>query len=835
MSMQQPTLDMAANLRWTKSGVVWADYLLTGLAYGYRPDIDKQTVRRLHTMLTRALPGESLILGLAAPDTPEAVVRRMVEGVDLQQHQDWAEECLHTLDTLEDLLPGRRVFWLSIPLAGGNSLGQVRSGGRAAWSSLAEFLGLPRPRLSTEEIVRRVQQADRIVADIPALFGAQPASAAQMVWLWRHSIERGLRMDADLPAPDTSVRGSGAAALAAVRVDEGAQSDRAPRGWRSVVPKISRAVKIDQPYDLSDPPASYQVFLALAETPVGGVYFPGSELFTLVDDISGLDVDYALRLRVTAGAEVAKKNQKALRNINEQYEQREGAVSTGASMLDQAAAALAEYTDLLESDSSEVEVAWTALFALGSGTEKQALADARALAKVFEAQSYKLVAPLGFQEDLFWAFVPGVPTPRIVEEFTQITTSRHFAAYVPCIRNSLGDRTGPLFALNISSARTEVVHLDIAGRSLRDVSGSVSVTGELGGGKSKTIKFIMDGFIDRGGQAVIVDQSDSGEYAAWASAVTSAVVADLVDPEYSVDPLRLFGPRIGGEITESVMLVLLRLQPNSPQGLALATVLEPSYRAAHPYEGLGDLVEHLLDQNECAVPHAGELGGAMKLYARKSYAAALFARDLPLLPLTAPAIVFRTNKVQLPTTAQIESRHQFEHMPLERRFGSVVYNLITRIARAVCFQDPRQASMFVCDEVDHVVRSGDVLDVLIDFVLRGRKESAYVVIGDQDCQFGDERLRGLIKVRVAHRHTDEVLARRALEWLGMDPGNAMLLKEYMEDTSPVTGEDNYVDPIRRGEGYLRDGNGNVGRIKVLQPSRESRRDAARTTPRAVTG
>lgn len=831
--MQQPTLDMAANLRWTNSGVVWADYVLTGLPYGYRPDIDKQTVRRLHIMLARALPGESLILGLAAPDTPEAVVRRMVEGLDLQQHQDWAEECLDTLDTLEDFRPGRRVFWLSIPLTTGSSLGQVKSSGRAAWASMAEFLGLPRPRLSTEEIVRRVQQADRIIADIPAMFGARPASPAQMVWLWCHSIERGLRLDADVPAQDTTVRGCGAAALTAVRVDEGAQSDRVTRGWRSVAPKISRVVKVDQPYDLSDPPASYQVFLALAETPAGGVYFPGSELFTLVDDIAGIDVDYALRLRVTAGAEVAKKNQRALRNINEQYEQREGAVSAGTGMLDEAATALAEYTELLESDSNEVEVAWTALFALGSGTEQQVLADARALSKVFEGQSYKLVAPLGFQEDLFWACVPGAPTPKIVEEFTQITTSRHFAAYVPLIRNGLGDRTGPLFALNISNARTEVVHLDIAGRSLRDVSGSVSITGELGGGKSFTIKVVMDAFIDRGGQAVIVDQSDSGEYAAWATAVTDAVVADLVDPEYSLDPLRLFGPEIGAEITESVMLVLLRLQPNSPQGLALAAALEPSYRAAHPYEGLGELVEHLRDEHECVIPHAGELGAAMRLYARKSYAAALFAPDLPSLPLTAPAIVFRTHKVQLPTKAQIESRHQFEHMPLERRFGSAVYNLITRIGRAVCFQDPRQPSMFVCDEVDHVVRSGDVLDVLIDFVLRGRKESAYVVIGDQDCQFGDDRLRGLIKVRVAHRHTDEVLARRALEWLGMDPGNALLLKEYMEETSPVTGVDSYVDPMRRGEGYLRDGNGNVGRIKVLPPSRKSRRLAAITTPEAA--
>ena len=75
------------------------------------------------------------------------------------------------------------------------------------------------------------------------------------------------------------------------------------------------------------------------------------------------------------------------------------------------------------------------------------------------------------------------------------------------------------------------------------------------------------------------------------------------------------------------------------------------------------------------------------------------------------------------------------------------------------------------------------------------------------------------------------LAKRAIEWLGLDPENQDLVKELTEQTAPVTGKDGYVEPHRRGEGYMRDGSGNVGRIKTLLPATESRREAALTTPK----
>ena len=87
--MRTPSRSMAANLRWTRSGSVWADWLLTGLPYGLRPTKDKHGVRALHQALFRALPGESMLLGINSGLDPAVVVSKMLDGVDLEDCPDW--------------------------------------------------------------------------------------------------------------------------------------------------------------------------------------------------------------------------------------------------------------------------------------------------------------------------------------------------------------------------------------------------------------------------------------------------------------------------------------------------------------------------------------------------------------------------------------------------------------------------------------------------------------------------------------------------------------------------------------------------------------------------
>ena len=85
----------------------------------------------MHKMLLRALDGEALLLGICASLNPEAVVARMEEGIDLDAHPQWAAECDATIETLEMFQPGKRIYWLSIPLANKGWKNQAA----AAWSA----------------------------------------------------------------------------------------------------------------------------------------------------------------------------------------------------------------------------------------------------------------------------------------------------------------------------------------------------------------------------------------------------------------------------------------------------------------------------------------------------------------------------------------------------------------------------------------------------------------------------------------------------------------------------------------------------------------------------
>src|SRR5699024_9667115 len=124
---------------------------------------------------------------------------KMIKGVDLHECPDWAAECEATLDTLDAIGIGQRVFWLAKPLTDTNSKAALFSSGAAAFDDLKDTLGLPRAGVSAKEVARRVEQARKIADGIPAVFHPEPATPAQMVWLNLHAQQRGLFADMSLP------------------------------------------------------------------------------------------------------------------------------------------------------------------------------------------------------------------------------------------------------------------------------------------------------------------------------------------------------------------------------------------------------------------------------------------------------------------------------------------------------------------------------------------------------------------------------------------------------------------------------------------------------------
>lgn len=830
--MRSPIRALSDNLVWTRTGSAWAMWRLQALPYGYRPDKDKTDARALHQALIRALPGESLVLGVCAGLDPAAIVERMIAGVDLDECPDWAAECEATLDTLDGIGVGQRIYWLAVPLGPGNAVEKAKEPLRAAMADLRDALGLPRSGIQPVEVERRTRQALRVAEGIPAPFRPTPATPAQMVWLHLHAQQRGLFADVGLPEHPGDVAEQlltpiSGVALPEPLLDEGGQTDVDRKGLRRWNPLENRFLKIAQPHEPGISAASYQSLLVLSDVPSEGMVFPGSEFLGRIDE-SGLEVDWAMRLQVRSSDQVAKTNRRALVNLNEQFGQRENELSHGLNALDRAAEDLAEYAAILESDKLEVEAQVTVVFCVAGPTADTATEQARRLAEYLGAAGYKLQQPLGYQEDLWWSMIPGTPTNRAVREFSQITTSRSLSAAVPLASSDLGDGRGPLIAENISTGRPGAVLHDVAGAAFRDISGSIGICGELGSGKSVTEKVIAGAVVDCGGQMITADRTAMGEWAEWAASVTHATVVNIAAPEVSLDPLRMYGPKVGSQIAKSFLTPLLNISQTSDRGVLLSEVIHHEYMTEHGITGLGGLMRHL--EKDCILEGGFELARHLKNFARSDQGKVLFDDTLPPLKPTAPAIVIRTHTLELPNAEELNTPHLFDQMRLEKVLGRAIYALIAGLARQICFGDRSRLGLFVVDEAHHLTSSPEGEREIIDFVRDGRKHSAAVVLGshDPEADFGSETLRGLIPTRIQMRQRDKTLARKGLRWLDMDPGDEELLEILVAGTSPVGPQG--VEEHRRGEAFMRDSSGNVGRIKVLAPSLPARHRAVMSSP-----
>ncbi len=509
------------------------------------------------------------------------------------------------MDRLAEMPLGRRAYWLSVPLS---NLGADRwkEPGRAVLRELGDQLGLPPTRPTDAVWAARAAQAAQIEQLIPAPFAPQRVTPAEQIWLRNHAMRRGM-IDLPIPQPGDTVEEllTSSAGMVEPILDEGGRTDPEPPhrldllGQRFL--KVTDAAGADQ----FDMPASYQVMLALAETPAGGLSFPGSEvLFDL--DRTGIDVDWAIRLRVNSRPKVLARNRAAVRGINEQFDQRAAEETTGLHDLGLALELLTEYDELFANDKLEVEIEHVVMLAIGvaAHTEGQTPAALRALVdEQAKALTQHLVNNAGMkfermpakQEQLWWQMLPGAPRDeKILRAYRQFTSSRHFAKLVPFIAFRLGGDSGPVLMVDKEMSRPHPVHIDLAGYPELDLSGSIQIVAELGAGKTVLQKTIMNLIVTRdGGQFFSIDKSEDGEWGRFAETFPSHVVVDPDEPQWSMDPMRVIGGADGCELALSFLVYLLGLDIQGPLGRVLTRVMTPQYVADHKLEGLFDVVTEL--------------------------------------------------------------------------------------------------------------------------------------------------------------------------------------------------------------------------------------------------
>ncbi|MGV9411244.1 ATP-binding protein [Nocardia sp. NPDC003693] len=820
----QPTAAIRGNLQFTHAGLVTATYFVDPLGYGLRSAGDKFDVKAAHHALITNLPDGSLLLGIHARFNTLDVLSKMVEGVDLDECEDYALEVVAAFERVRTIGPQTRIFLLSIPVgsitAGMSGLARIWRGGNGADAGA----------ISRADMRAYEDRAATILSRIGGEFSPAPVPAALFQWLWEHYLSRGAAGDPVAPTRVGALDDATAAVFRSAALDEGAQADSGRRMRRSFVPII----KVVQPDHEHRP--SYQSLLTPHSFPYAGMAFPGgSEFLNVLEGLGEVTVDWGIRVATRPADQVLRNNETNLRRLGEQMDQRDQDVSFAQNTLLSKAQMLGEYNQHFEVNGGESEVSFTTVIAVGGPTREITMDAVNQLKRRYKRFQIDLAVPLGAQVDLWSMLVPGSPPRRAFDDFAHIVPSDMWAGFVPFTTSQIGDDSGPVIGVNLMSGHFEPIHFGIMEAALHDLSASFAVTGELGSGKSYLLKLIAALVHDMGGQFLAIDRSQVGEWEHFAGAIDDAVVIDLANPTVSLDPLRLFDPRIAGERALDSILPLLDLSPTSGAGAVASTLLTPRGIAEHDIGSLLRLyqvVSRLRDTPGLSEEYA-DLAARLGTVADR--VPVLFDPALAPLRLDAAATVVRSHQVALPTAEELTTPHLYNRLPLTKRLGTALYELVGTAAREAFLRDNGRFGLLIGDEAHHFTQTQVGAAVTSDFSRDGRKHLAAIGLASHDPAADFQgAAHNLIPNRFVFRQRDETLARNSLAWLGVDLEEApFLLQILREETSPPIGPGRQVPEERRGEMFMRDALNRIGRGKILGPARPDRAAAITSTPGAT--
>lgn len=816
-AVEQPTLLIHDNLQWTRSGTVTATYLITPQDYGLRSAEDKLNTKELHEFLIHEVPNDTVLWGMQTDLNLRTVLRRMIAGVDLDNHETHAQELLATYHRIEAIKPTDRIYGMTIPVGTFNA-------------------NSAHPNPTTTELDSYRATANEVLSRIGNGFRPTPVNAAFFEFMWEHNLARGIHTDSapldDLDSPRWTPT---AATFSAAALDEGLRSDRERR---TVISDRIPMIKIVRP---DAPAASYQTMLTVRSFPYAGAVFPGGvEMFTLIDGATSETVDWAIRVSRTDADTVIRKNTRALRGVGEQMDQRDSEVSFAQSTLQRQVTMLAEYTSYFEENDGEAEVNFTIVIAVGSPTRDRTRTACDELHRRLKRLKIKLAAPIGVQSDLWHMLNPGAAPLPAWKHFAHCMPTDMWAGFVPFTSGALGDRQGPVIAINLGTGNFEPVHMDVMGLTARDMSACFSAVGELGSGKSYFLKTILDTVYNLGGHWLSIDRTETGEYEAFARELPDSTIVDAAAPRYSMDPLRLFSDgsnleedNLAADYTVDTYLPLMDISPNDPVGVAFSNLLSPDYRRQYQITDSHRLIQIVGELAAAGGPSAhtySELHDRLTAWAAR--APMLFDPTLPALSLDSPATVIRTHRLSLADRDELMNPHLYRQISARAKLGTCIYALIGVTARFSLFHSDR-LGLFNGDEAYHFTVAPVGRRITTEFARDGRKNNALMSLASHapGSDWDNDSLK-LVPTRFVFRQRDRALAEESLRWLDIDTDeNAHLVKQLQTDTAPMRSEDfDSVPPNRRGECFMRDALGRMGRAKVLGLSSPERRRAAGTTP-----
>jgi hypothetical protein len=782
-----PPKVIVGNLRFTRGGV-YAEFLLRGQPGGMLPFAQKRRIAEAHRPLVRQLPAGMIFAGLLAPVDPRSLIRRMLAGYEhcaewVAEVRDW-EPYLHIEPFYE------RVFWLTVPVDSGLS-GRTESGRLTkSWGSL---VGRDPDDDGSIESYREV--AAEIAAKIPERFAPQPATPRQIQWVWRRHVTRGV---ADTPFP----HGRGgpdrltAADFEPASFDEG---DQAARRWRWL-PTMKPVLRVTA----DGAESSYQALVAVAQLPASGLFYPRAEYLLAIDDVE-IDAtsDWFQHVTIRTAEKALARVDWAQRNLNDQSFQRSGRGS-GDGDLGQRYHAAEEYNTELRSSRLERETEFTTVIAVGSRSREQTSHAVQQLYTEFsESLETALVTPRGAQRSLWQIGNPGSEERAPLSQFSQPTTTKHWARFSPLVSCELGNDTGVLLGINMATRRPSPVLVDLEGAPTRRRSPGMLYIGSPGGGKSQSAKRIVDAWIKRGGQASI---SDPGPKREWVPALAhhgdEIAVIDPGRAQVSLDGLRIFPRKIAVEHTLDHLLPMMGVEADSVVAGQLRTLLRPDQRVA---ESIGGLLRYLNSLTGSERTEYAELTAKLNMWSTVDYLQAMFDESLPVPPIAEKsAIVWLTADLELPSVTETDEVHLYRRQSPRARAGLAVYGLIAALTR-VTYSESQRRGVFVAEEARPYLASPVGKRETLRTVTQGRKEGFGFIGISQRVEDFDGIGREFLPQRVITPFSDPDYARTGFAKIGIDPEEY----PYVVDTRTVAGH---------AYAYFIDEQNRVGLVDLLAPA-----------------
>lgn len=815
MKLTQPTRARRHHLQWTHHGGVFATYFVEALDYGLRQPEDKDGVADAHESLILNCPDNTLLLSLQAPLDLVDVMDRSLDQVDLQRTPDYIKETLDGYRRIAEIAPLTRVYTITFPIA------------------KHTLTGDPSPK----EIATRLAQADELltVIDPESNFKLQPVPEGLLPFIWNHNLMRGAALE-HAPHNPANASPSTTPVTTFFRpgiLDEGARTEKPFR--RSFDPMLKAMVRFDDGNVIN----SYQAMLTPMSFPPA-MAFPGhSEFLSVLDGIPDVSVDWAMRVRRRDREAAMQLNEKVLGKLGVQLGERDTDVGFHTQELRRKVETLAAYNDGLATNENAEEVEFTTVLAVGAATQATLTRSVGTLKAKFRKLGIRIDAPRGAQRRFWMMFNPGAPADGVYTDYQHVTSTPDWAGFVAFTTARLLDDTGPIIGVNLLSGLFEPLHFDFLNKVLSDISPAIAMAGELGAGKSYFIKTLISIIADLLGQFLAIDRSPAGEYVPLLESIPGSVLINLDCPHFTLDSLRIFAdPYKARRITLDTILPLLNIPVVSSPGVLMAETLTPESRARHGLNSLADVRDHLAHQ--ASTGHGRDADDQHTLVRAMDAVEApvLFDRKLQPMPLTASATVIRTHALALPTVDELTLTHAYQNLPWRKRLGHALYELVGLLAREQ-FLKPGRFGALVVDEAYHFTATTVGKQIVEEFVRDGRKHSAGIILASHDPKADyATAAHNLIPNRFAFRHTNSVLAANTLEWLGVDTErDAYLIKQLRENTAPlkkVPGRKKaQVPPNRRGECFIADGRGRIGRGKILGPARADRAHAMSTTPEQV--